>query len=176
MVTYRYQASFYWSFSTAFGALDQLRSCLVLNIIVNGCGGWNGQNSAPAPESGAVGQQATALYISGDMGAFYGCGFLGAQDTLYDHNGRHYFEQCYIQGSIDFIYGDGKSLYKVRNLTISRDTYSIQQLGRLKYETFGHVIHEGRKFPALPCIQPSQCKAFRWLLKLIKIRALSRTR
>lgn len=47
------------------------------------------------------------------MGAFYGCGFLGAQDTLYDHNGRHYFEECYVEGSIDFIYGDGKSLYKV---------------------------------------------------------------
>ncbi|KAG6557411.1 hypothetical protein Mapa_000680 [Marchantia paleacea] len=76
------------------------------------------QNSAPAPPSGAVGQQATALYISGDMGAFYGCGFLGAQDTLYDHNGRHYFEECYVEGSIDFIYGNGKSLYKKCQLNV----------------------------------------------------------
>ncbi|KAL2609385.1 hypothetical protein R1flu_027958 [Riccia fluitans] len=76
------------------------------------------QNSAPPPPSGAVGQQATALYISGDMGAFYGCGFLGAQDTLYDHNGRHYYEECYIEGSIDFIYGDGQSLYKSCQLNV----------------------------------------------------------
>lgn len=71
------------------------------------------QNSAPAPPSGAVGQQATAVYVAGDMVAFYGCGFVGAQDTLYDHSGRHYFEECYIEGSIDFIYGDGRSFYKV---------------------------------------------------------------
>ncbi|KAL3692923.1 hypothetical protein R1sor_006574 [Riccia sorocarpa] len=76
------------------------------------------QNSSPPPPSGAVGQQATAVYISGDMGAFYGCGFLGAQDTLYDHNGRHYFEECYIEGSIDFIYGDGQSLYKNCQLNV----------------------------------------------------------
>ncbi|CAM6109277.1 unnamed protein product [Calypogeia fissa] len=76
------------------------------------------QNSAPAPPSGAVGQQATAVCVAGDMAAFYGCGIVGAQDTLYDHSGRHYFEECFIQGSIDFIYGDGKSLYKDSQLNV----------------------------------------------------------
>lgn len=58
--------------------------------------------------------QAVALRITSDMAALYNCAILGYQDTLYDHNGRHYFKDCFIQGSIDFIFGDGLSMYKVR--------------------------------------------------------------
>ncbi|KAJ7521973.1 hypothetical protein O6H91_19G077000 [Diphasiastrum complanatum] len=68
-------------------------------------------NVAPAPPPGAEGQQAVALRISGDTAAFYGCQFLGAQDTLYDHQGRHFFRDCYVEGSVDFIFGDGLSMY-----------------------------------------------------------------
>ncbi|CAL5336825.1 unnamed protein product [Camellia sinensis] len=48
----------------------------------------------------------------GDQAAFWGCGFFGAQDTLHDDRGHHYFKDCYIQGSIDFIFGNARSLYK----------------------------------------------------------------
>ncbi|XP_024372006.1 probable pectinesterase 53 [Physcomitrium patens] len=69
------------------------------------------QNSAPAPESGAIGMQAVALRITSDVAVFYRCSILGNQDSLYDHNGRHFFKECFIQGSIDFIFGDGLSIY-----------------------------------------------------------------
>ncbi|KAJ7559877.1 hypothetical protein O6H91_04G106500 [Diphasiastrum complanatum] len=69
-------------------------------------------NTAPAPPPGAEGRQAVALRITGDKAAFYRCNFYGAQDTLYDDKGRHYFSNCFIQGSIDFIFGDGLSMYK----------------------------------------------------------------
>lgn len=84
------------------------------------------ENSAPAPPPGAVGAQAVALQISGDQSAFYSCAFLGAQDTLYDHRGRHYFKNCWIQGSIDFIFGDGLSFYEECELhTISTTGGSV---------------------------------------------------
>ena len=51
------------------------------------------------------------------MMAFYKCGFYGAQDTLFDAIGRHYFKKCYIEGSIDFIFGHGQSFYKVTLIT-----------------------------------------------------------
>ncbi|BBM98961.1 pectinesterase [Marchantia polymorpha subsp. ruderalis] len=70
------------------------------------------QNSAPAPPPGSIGKQAVAFRISADMAAFYNCQFLGFQDTLYDHHGRHYFKNCYIEGAVDFIFGNGRSLYK----------------------------------------------------------------
>ncbi|KAH9316336.1 hypothetical protein KI387_024963, partial [Taxus chinensis] len=69
------------------------------------------KNSAPIPNPGEEGAQAVALRIAGDKAAFYGCGFYGAQDTLHDDRGRHYFRLCFIQGSIDFIFGNARSLY-----------------------------------------------------------------
>lgn len=77
--------------------------------------GWNveEQNVAPPASPGDVGAQAVALRITGDQAAFYGCGFYGAQDTLLDERGRHYFRECFIEGSIDFIFGMARSLYEV---------------------------------------------------------------
>ncbi|CAA7403315.1 unnamed protein product [Spirodela intermedia] len=70
------------------------------------------RNTAFPPEPGEVGAQAVALRISGDQAAFYGCGFYGAQDTLLDDRGRHYFRDCFIEGSIDFIFGRARSIYE----------------------------------------------------------------
>ncbi|KAM5572890.1 putative pectinesterase 68 [Rosa sericea] len=70
------------------------------------------KNTAPAPMPGMQGWQAVAFRISGDKAYFSGCGFYGAQDTLCDDVGRHYFKECYIEGSIDFIFGNGRSMYK----------------------------------------------------------------
>ncbi|KAL5977595.1 putative pectinesterase 8 [Asimina triloba] len=69
-------------------------------------------NVAPIPKPGDVGAQAVAIRIAGDQAAFWGCGFFGAQDTLHDDRGRHYFKECFIQGSIDFVFGDARSLYE----------------------------------------------------------------
>ncbi|KAM0945087.1 putative pectinesterase [Dioscorea sansibarensis] len=73
-------------------------------------------NMAPPPSPGDVGAQAVALRVAGDQAAFYGCGVYGAQDTLLDEKGRHYFRECFIQGSIDFIFGNGRSLYEDCNI------------------------------------------------------------
>ncbi|KAJ0243886.1 pectinesterase 53 [Hirschfeldia incana] len=70
------------------------------------------KNTTPVPLPGAVGKQAVALRVSADNAAFFGCKMLGAQDTLYDHLGRHYYKDCYIEGSVDFIFGNALSLYE----------------------------------------------------------------
>ncbi|XP_026377580.1 probable pectinesterase 55 [Papaver somniferum] len=54
---------------------------------------------------------AVAAMIHGDKSAFYSCGFFGVQDTLWDSQGRHYFKNCYIDGAVDFIMGNGQSIY-----------------------------------------------------------------
>ncbi|KAH9804802.1 putative pectinesterase 63 [Citrus sinensis] len=68
-------------------------------------------NSAPMPDGKRLGAQAVAMRISGDKAAFHNCKFIGYQDTLCDDKGRHFFKDCYIQGTVDFIFGNGKSLY-----------------------------------------------------------------
>lgn len=59
------------------------------------------------------GAKAVALQVSGDRAAFYGCRILSYQDTLLDDKGRHYYRNCYIEGSTDFICGNALSIFEV---------------------------------------------------------------
>ncbi|CAM8905918.1 unnamed protein product [Rhodiola kirilowii] len=68
-------------------------------------------NSAPRPDGVRKGAQAVAIRVSGDKSAFYKCKLIGFQDTLCDDRGKHFFKDCHIEGTIDFIFGSGKSLY-----------------------------------------------------------------
>lgn len=56
--------------------------------------------------SGAVGQ-AVACFVSADRVYFKNCRFLGFQDTLYTYGKgcRQYYEGCYVEGTVDFIFG-----------------------------------------------------------------------
>lgn len=56
--------------------------------------------------SGPVGQ-AVAVRIDADRIRFEDCRFLGFQDTLYPKIAgcRQYFKNCYIEGTVDFIFG-----------------------------------------------------------------------
>lgn len=62
-------------------------------------------------DAGEEGKQAAALRVTGDKAMFYKVRVLGSQDTRNDGTGSHYFYQCHIQGSVDFIFGNAKSLY-----------------------------------------------------------------
>ncbi|KAA8533935.1 hypothetical protein F0562_031452 [Nyssa sinensis] len=68
-------------------------------------------NSAPRPIGKKMGGQATAFRISGDKAALYNCQMRGFQDTHLDDTGKHFFKDCYIEGTVDFIYGRGQSIY-----------------------------------------------------------------
>lgn len=56
--------------------------------------------------SGPVGQ-AVACFVSADRAYFKKCIFLGFQDTLYTYGKgcRQYYDECYIEGTVDFIFG-----------------------------------------------------------------------
>ncbi|GJP56428.1 hypothetical protein CLOM_g15495 [Closterium sp. NIES-68] len=60
--------------------------------------------------AGPEGEQAVALRQTGDNAAFYKCHFIGWQDTLYVHSGRQYYRNCYVNGSVDFIFGNGAAV------------------------------------------------------------------
>ena len=63
--------------------------------------------------AGRVGQ-AVACFIEGDRAYFKKCRFLGNQDTLYNYGkeSRQYFENCYVEGTVDFIFGWSTVLFK----------------------------------------------------------------
>lgn len=71
------------------------------------CGeGFTAENITFANSAGPVGQ-AVAVWAEGDRLTFRNCRFLGYQDTLYTHGdgSRQYYENCYIEGTVDFIFG-----------------------------------------------------------------------
>ncbi|XP_075488815.1 pectinesterase QRT1 [Primulina tabacum] len=83
------------------------------------------ENTVVSKGGGVDGNQAVALRISGDKAMFYKVRFLGSQDTLLDETGTHYFYQCFIQGSIDFIFGNAKSLYQESSIHVVGDAFAI---------------------------------------------------
>ncbi len=58
-----------------------------------------------------VGSQAVALLAQGQRLQFRNCRFLGNQDTLYTHSGTQYYRNCYIQGTVDFIFGAATAVF-----------------------------------------------------------------
>ncbi|XP_010527479.1 PREDICTED: probable pectinesterase 29 [Tarenaya hassleriana] len=82
---------------------------------------------------------AVAAMIGGDKSAFYAVGFDGLQDTLWDSEGRHYFHRCTIQGAVDFIFGNGQSIYQ---------DCVVQVLGgELEPGLTGYITAQGRTNP-----------------------------
>ncbi|QKG55601.1 hypothetical protein GKZ68_02480 [Hymenobacter sp. BRD128] len=62
------------------------------------------------------GSQAVAVSLYADRAAFKNCRFMGNQDTLltYESGGavsRHYFRDCYIDGNVDFIFGNAIAIF-----------------------------------------------------------------
>ena len=82
-----------YSTYTSYTFLIQGNDCTIENLTV--------ENTA-----GKVGQ-AVALHTEGDRVVVKNCSILGNQDTLYLAKGgtRNYFENCYIKGTTDFIFG-----------------------------------------------------------------------
>jgi pectinesterase len=62
--------------------------------------------------SGPVGQ-AVAVRVTGDRARFFNCRFIGFQDTLFTHgnDSRQYYFKCYIEGTVDFIFGASTALF-----------------------------------------------------------------
>lgn len=71
--------------------------------------------------AGKVGQ-AVALHIEGDRCVMRKCRFLGNQDTIFasGENARQHFIDCYIEGTVDFIFGSATVLFE--NCTIHSKT------------------------------------------------------
>lgn len=69
------------------------------------------ENLTVRNDAGPVGQ-ALAMAVHGDRAIFRNCRFEGHQDTLFLNRGRHYFEDCTIEGTTDFIFGGATAYFE----------------------------------------------------------------
>ncbi|EJL61927.1 pectinesterase family protein [Flavobacterium sp. CF136] len=83
------------------------------------------------------GGQAVALMVNGDRAIFHLCKITGFQDTFYlKSNTRTYIKDCIIEGTTDFIFGSGISLFEncfINSIKGSHITASNQDAGKNKY-------------------------------------------
>ncbi|KAL6220708.1 hypothetical protein ACLB2K_008464 [Fragaria x ananassa] len=79
-------------------------------------------NSSPKPDGKKEGAQALALKLSGNKAALYNCQMFGFQDTLCDDQGNHFIKDSYVEGTVDFIFGSGKSLYLNTHINVLGDS------------------------------------------------------
>lgn len=92
--------------------------------------------------SGPVGQ-AVACFVSGDRAYFKNCRFLGFQDTLYTYgkDSRQYYEDCYVEGTVDFIFGWSTALFNRCTIHSKGDGY-LTAPSTDKGKPYGYVFYD----------------------------------
>jgi pectinesterase len=116
-------------FSTysSFTVLVQGDDCKIENLTI--------QNTA-----GRVGQ-AVALHVEGDRFVMKNSIILGNQDTLYlaKENSRQYFENCFIEGTTDFIFGEATVFFNHCEIKSLTNSY-ITAAATTKNQSYGFVF------------------------------------
>lgn len=92
--------------------------------------------------AGRVGQ-AVALHVEGDKIKVKNCRILGNQDTLYtaDESSRQYYENCYIEGTTDFIFGEATVVFQSCTIKSLSDSY-ITAAATRPDQKFGYVFFD----------------------------------
>lgn len=94
--------------------------------------------------AGPVGQ-AVACFVSADRAYFKNCRFLGFQDTLYTYGkqSRQYYEDCYIEGTVDFIFGWSTAVFNRCRIHSKGDGY-VTAPSTDKGKKYGYVFYDCR--------------------------------
>jgi pectin methylesterase-like acyl-CoA thioesterase len=107
-----------------------------------------------------VPSQAVALMVRGDRAVFRKVRLLGAQDTLYAASdkcmsddksqcriSRQYYSDCYIEGHVDFIFGDAKAVFEnceIRSIPHIAGGYLTAQSNTAPGQDSGYVFDHCR--------------------------------
>jgi pectinesterase len=91
-----------------------------------------------------TGSQAVALYVDADRATFRKCRTLGWQDTLYANGGRQQYEDCYIEGHVDFIFGNATALFENCEIHSKGQGYITAQSRLTDTPSTGYVFRHCR--------------------------------
>jgi pectinesterase len=107
-------------------------------IEINGTG-FEADNITFENTAGNTGQ-AVAVADRGDRSIFKHCRFLGHQDTLFADYGRQYYVDSYIEGGVDYIFGNATAVFERDELHSNGPGFVTAQSRTDANQTTGYVI------------------------------------
>jgi len=107
-------------------------------------GDFSAENLTFENSSGPVGQ-AVAVWVAGDKASFVNCRFLGFQDTLYTYGygSRQFYKSCYIEGTVDFIFGSSTAWFEDCDIFCKKEGY-VTAASTPDTARFGYVFSNCR--------------------------------
>jgi pectinesterase len=88
--------------------------------------------------------QAVAIAVRSDRAIFKHCRILGHQDTLFADYGRQYYLDTYIEGTVDFIFGNAQAVFDRSELHELSPGYLTAQSRTSADQPTGYVILNSR--------------------------------
>jgi PelA/Pel-15E family pectate lyase len=87
-----------------------------------------------------TGSQAVAVLVEADRAYFKSCRFLSWQDTLYAKNGRQFYQDCYIEGHVDYIFGQAAAVFENCRIHSKGDGYIAAPMRFAADESSGFIF------------------------------------
>jgi pectinesterase len=107
-------------------------------VEINGTG-FEADNITFENTAGNTGQ-AVAVADRGDRSIFKHCRFLGHQDTLFADYGRQYYVDSYVEGGVDYIFGNATAVFERDELHSNGPGFVTAQSRTAANQTTGYVI------------------------------------
>lgn len=107
-------------------------------VEVNG-DAFEADNLTFANTAGRVGQ-ALAISVLSDRAIFKHCRFLGNQDTLFANWGRQYYVDSYVEGTVDYVFGNAAAIFDRVEFHTLTNGYITAQSRLSAAEPTGFVI------------------------------------
>jgi pectinesterase len=92
-------------------------------------------------DAGFTAGQAVAVESDGDKATFNNCRFIGNQDVLFVNNGRQYYQNCYIEGTTDFIFGSATAWFGQCHIHSKKNSH-ITAASTPKEKKWGYVFYD----------------------------------
>jgi len=111
-------------------------------VEVNGTG-FEADNVTFENSAGNTGQ-AVAIVVRADRAVFKHCRFLGYQDTLFADYGRQYYVDSYIEGAIDFIFGNAAAVFDHSEIHANGPGYLTAQSRTSSDQPTGYIMVDSK--------------------------------
>jgi pectinesterase len=111
-------------------------------VEINGAG-FEADNITFENTAGNTGQ-AVAAAVRSDKAVFKKCRFLGHQDTLFADYGRQYYVDSYIEGGVDFIFGNAAAVFDHSEIHSNGPGYLTAQSRTAPNQATGYVIVDSK--------------------------------